>query len=67
MRLPTYDEIARDEKQLEALETPLDESLFAVGPPGSGKTVLAVRRAQMLARDGTTAVLIEVAPVRRTA
>ena len=58
MRLPTYDEIARDEKQLEVLETPLDESLFAVGPPGSGKTVLAVRRAQMLAGDGTMPVII---------
>ena len=58
MRLPTYEEIARDEEQLEVYETPFDESLFVVGPPGSGKTVLAVHRAQMLASDGITVVLI---------
>ena len=58
MRLPTYDEIARDEKQLEVYETPFDESLFVVGPPGSGKTVLAVRRAQMAASADIAVVLI---------
>ena len=58
MRLPTYEEIARDEEQLEVYETPFDESLFVVGPPGSGKTVLAVHRAQMLASAGITVVLI---------
>ena len=58
MRLPTYDEIRRDEEQLEVYETPFDESLFVVGPPGSGKTVLAVHRAQMLASDGIDVVLI---------
>ena len=58
MRLPTYQEIARDEKQLEVYETRLGESLFVVGPPGSGKTVLAVHRAQMLAKAKKPAVLI---------
>ena len=58
MRLPTYDEIRSDPGQLDVLETGLGESLFVVGPPGSGKTVLAVRRAQMLARDGTSVTLI---------
>ena len=51
MQLPTWDELAAVEKQLDVLEHPLDESLFVAGPPGSGKTVLAVHRAQMLA-DG---------------
>jgi MoxR-like ATPase len=37
---------------------PLDEPLFVVGPPGSGKTVLAVRRARALAEDSREAVLI---------
>ena len=32
------------------LEYPLNQSLFIVGPPGSGKTMLAVRRAIMAAR-----------------
>ena len=58
MRLPTYDEIARDENQLEVYERPFDESVFAVGPPGSGKTVLAVHRAQMLAGAGKPVVLV---------
>ena len=58
MRLPAYEEIARDEEQLEVYETPFDESLFVVGPPGSGKTVLAVHRAQMLASAGIAVVLI---------
>ena len=58
MRLPTYDEIARDDKQLEVYERPFDQSLFVVGPPGSGKTVLAVHRAQMLASAGIPVVLV---------
>lgn len=48
MRLPTYEEISSDERQLEVREWPLDESLFVVGPPGSGKTVLAAIRADMV-------------------
>ena len=51
MRLPTWDELV--EEQIEVLEHPLDKSLFVVGPPGSGKTVLAVRRAQMVAGTET--------------
>ena len=49
MRLPTYDELASVEEQLEVLEYPLDQPLFVVGPPGSGKTVLAIQRARMVA------------------
>ena len=49
MRLPTWDEVNGDEEQLNVLETPLDESLFVAGPPGSGKTSLAVWRADTLA------------------
>lgn len=51
MRLPTYDELASVEEQLQVLEHPLDQSLFVAGPPGSGKTVLALQRAQMVAED----------------
>ena len=49
MRIPTWEELVRVEEQLEVLEHPLDQSLFVVGPPGSGKTILAVHRAQMVA------------------
>ncbi len=58
MRLPTYDEIASDNQQRDVYEAPFNESLFVVGPPGSGKTVLAVHRAQMLGSAGTTVVLV---------
>ncbi len=58
MQLPTYDDIARDEEQLGVYETPIDTSLFVVGPPGSGKTVLAVHRSQILANADNTVILI---------
>ncbi|GEN13558.1 Part of AAA domain-containing protein [Myxococcus fulvus] len=47
MHLPTWDELIKEQK--EVLETPLDQPLFVVGPPGSGKTVLAVQRAKSIA------------------
>ena len=47
MRLPTWDELVAVPEQRDVLEHPLDRSLFVAGPPGSGKTVLAVHRAQM--------------------
>ena len=57
MHLPTWEELSSVEEQLDVLEYPLDRSLFVVGPPGSGKTVLAVRRAQMVA-EARSGVLI---------
>ena len=52
MKLPTWGELEAQPEQLSVLEHPLDRSLFVVGPPGSGKTVLAVRRAQAAAQAG---------------
>lgn len=49
MKLPTYEEFKRVPEQLGVLEYPLDQSLFVTGPPGSGKTVLAVQRARAVA------------------
>ena len=56
MRLPTWEELSSVEEQLEVLEFPLDQSLFVVGPPGSGKTVLAIQRAQMVAANTSSSV-----------
>lgn len=58
MRLPSYDEIARVEEQLDIWEAPFDQSLLIAGPPGSGKTILAIHRAQMIASAGTQVVLV---------
>lgn len=49
MRLPTWDELQSVPEQRDVLECPLDRSLFVAGPPGSGKTVLAVQRTEMAA------------------
>lgn len=58
MRLPTWEELQSVEEQLDVLEWPLDKPLFVAGPPGSGKTVLAVRRAQMIAEAGPGALIL---------
>jgi superfamily I DNA/RNA helicase len=55
MRLPTWDELL--DEQRDVLDHPLDQPLFVAGPPGSGKTVLAIGRARMLA-EGTRDVTI---------
>ena len=53
MQLPNWSEIASEQDQLDVLEYPLDRSLFVVGPPGSGKTVLALQRARILVEAGS--------------
>ena len=57
MRLPTWDEINKQEDQRDVLEYPLDQPLFVVGPPGSGKTILALRRAEMIADTGHVRII----------
>ena len=58
MRLPAWEELESVEEQLGVLEWPLDKPLFVAGPPGSGKTVLAVRRAQMIAEAGLGTLIV---------
>ena len=60
MKLPTWKELAAQPEQLEVLEYPPDRSLFVVGPPGSGKTVLAVRRARLAAQAGSSSSVVIV-------
>jgi superfamily I DNA/RNA helicase len=56
MHLPTWDELDDDQRNI--LDYDVDQSLFAVGPPGSGKTVLALGRAKMLADSGRSVALV---------
>lgn len=56
MRLPTWDELIG--KQRDVLEHPLDQPLFVAGPPGSGKTVLAVQRAALVSGGDESVVLV---------
>src|SRR5579883_1012425 len=56
MRLPTYDDLIPEQRDL--LDHPLNKPLFVAGPPGSGKTILAVRRGGMVADAGHTVVLV---------
>lgn len=49
MRLPMWSEFTAYDGQRDVLEVPLYQSFLVVGPPGSGKTVLALARAQMMA------------------
>ncbi len=56
MRLPTWEELIPE--QLEIMEHPLDQPLFVAGPPGSGKTVLAVERVKAVSGAGKAVALI---------
>lgn len=58
MRLPTWKELESVDEQRGVLEHPLDQPLFVAGPPGSGKTVLAVRRAQSVQEYSQAVVLL---------
>jgi DNA helicase IV len=51
MRLPAYQELSREQDKINNL--PLDASYLIVGPPGTGKTVMALYRASMLCKRKT--------------
>jgi superfamily I DNA/RNA helicase len=56
LRLPTYQDLT--EAQRRVIELPLDGSYLVTGPPGSGKTVVAIHRASALARSGEPVLLL---------
>jgi len=58
MNLPSLDDFLRYEDQWKVYVHPSDRHLFVAGPPGSGKTSLAVERARKLVNEGQTVCLI---------
>ena len=50
MRLPNYEDLTEDQKVV--IDLPLDESHLITGAPGSGKSVMACYRSQMIANSG---------------
>ncbi len=56
MKLPLLSEL--DKEQLDIYGFPADQSLVVIGPPGSGKTSMAIWRAMFAARQEQKVVLI---------
>jgi DNA helicase IV len=46
LRLPTYEELSKEQQHI--FDLPLEGSHLVTGPPGSGKTIMAIYRAEML-------------------
>jgi DNA helicase IV len=56
VKLPKLDDLIGEQREVH--EHPADQDLFAAGPPGSGKTTLAVLRVHFLKEHGMSAVLL---------
>ena len=56
MRLPSYQQLSKEQDKINNLS--LGESFLVTGPPGTGKTVMALYRAQMLAKQKVKASLL---------
>lgn len=51
MRMPSESELSREQREL--CSAPPEGTMLVVGPPGSGKTVVAIQRKEALARQGS--------------
>lgn len=56
MKLPVLDDL--EQEQFVVYEQPADKSILVVGPPGSGKTSIAIWRAIFVARQNKKVVLV---------
>ena len=50
MRLPKFAELDEDQRKIFS-ESPTDGAMLVVGPPGAGKTVVAIHRAMRLSME----------------
>lgn len=56
MKLPSYQDLSKEQDGINNL--PLDGSYLVLGPPGTGKTVMALYRTSMLNGNGTKVSLL---------
>src|SRR4051812_29930502 len=56
LQLPDFN--ALSEEQDDVLDLPLDKSVIVTGPPGTGKTIIAIWRAHMLHRAKRPTLLL---------
>ncbi len=56
LELPDYNALSTEQENI--LDIPLGESVIVVGPPGTGKTVMAIYRAQAMHKQGLNTVLL---------
>jgi len=55
IRMPTYNQLSEEQKAI-LEDADFDENLIVIGPPGTGKTVIAMHRAQQLGQARDTKV-----------
>jgi superfamily I DNA/RNA helicase len=56
VRLPSYEDLSKEQDRI--YNIPLDQSFLVTGPPGTGKTVMALYRADMLRKRNTRVLLL---------
>lgn len=57
IKLPNFNELSKDQ-QIPILNLPTDKNYVVLGPPGSGKTVLALHRAARLKKQGRDVLML---------